>query len=297
MKQFKYLIIGVIVLALLIGAYFLVTNLNKEEPAPVEDAPEEIIVMDDTVDGITTIAYSGAKGDVNFTKATGVWTYPSDMTMPVDQDHVQKIADAFLKVTATREIVGGDESAYGFDEPTLKVNIGTRSGYSRVYTVGNKNEMSGGYYLKFNDKVYMTDSTLVDATAYSLFDALPMGKLEAIEADAITSLTVNGEEVPNKAGYPNIGITTVENYKDKEGYGFDGSEKKVVVTYNYESDITDENGNVTSTATVEKTYSFSYAEKDGMTYIMLPDDVCIYNATGTEALFTEPAEDTTAATE
>ncbi len=291
MKNLKFIIISIVVLALLIGAYFLVTNLNKEEEAPVEE-PEEIVVIDDSLDGVMTFAYTTDLGDINFTKMSGSWAYPSDQTMPVNQEFVQKIADAFTRIVATREIVGGDEAAYGFDEPTITATVCTRTGHTRIYTVGSKNEMSGGYYLKYSDRVFMIDSTLVDTVTVSLFDAIQAGKLEAIEADAITSLTVNGEEVPNKAGYANIGITTVENYKDKENYGFDGTEKKAVVTYNVESDITDENGNVTSTATVEKTYSFSYVEKDGMAYVMLPDDVCIYNATGTEALFTDPVEET-----
>lgn len=296
MKNLKFIIISLVVLALLIGAFFLVKGLNKEDVVEEEPAAEEIVVMDDSNDEITTFAYSTELGDMNFTKMSGSWTYPSDSTMPVNQEFVQAIADAFTKVVATREIVGGDESAYGFDEPTLEASVCTRTGHTRVYVVGAKNDMSGGYYLKHDDRIYMVDSTLVDATAYSLFDAIPVGSLETIEADSITSLTVNGEEVPNMAGYTNIGITTVENYKDKENYGFDGTESKAVVTYSVESDITDENGNVTSTVTTEKTYSFSYVEKDGMAYVMLPDDVCIYNATGTEALFTEPEEETTADT-
>ncbi len=293
MKNLKFIIISLVVLALLIGAFFLVKSLNKEDTPAETPEPEEIVVMDDTNEGVMTFAYSTELGDINFTKMSGSWSYPSDPTMPVNQEFVQKIADAFTKIVATREIVGGDEAAYGFDKPTLEASVCTPTGHTRVYIVGSKNEMSGGYYLKHNDRVFMIDSTLVDATAYSLFDAIPVGKLETIEADSITSLTVNGEEVPNKAGYTNIGITTVENYKDKENYGFDGTERKAVVTYNEKTDITDENGNVTSTATVEKTYSFSYVEKEGMAYVMLPDDVCIYNATGTEALFTEPEAEAT----
>lgn len=295
MKKFKYLIIGVLVLAILIGAYFLVASLNKEEGTPVaDDVAELITVSDDSAASITDFVYTSAKGDVSFSKKTGAWAFVYDATMPVDQDHVQKIADAFLKITATREIVGGDTSAYGFDKPTLKANYITSAGDVRSLIIGAKNDMSGTYYLQFNDKVYMTDSTLVDATAYTLFDAIPMGSLEPIEADSITSLTVNGEEVPNKAGYSDITLTSVENYKNKENYGFDGSENAVTVKFNYKSDITDDKGNVTSTATVEKTYGFFYAQKDSMTYLMIPYDPCIYNVTGIDSLFTEIAKDTAA---
>ncbi len=296
MKKFRSLIIGVVVLALLIGAYFLVTELTREEPVVTPEA-EEIVVADDSVtDEVVLIAYSNDLGDVNFSKSTGAWTYPADPTMPVSQSYVDTMAESLIKVTALRDITGqGDESAYGFDEPTLELTVGTRGGKTRIYIVGAFNDVSEGYYLKFEDKVYVIDSTIVDACSHNLFEAIPVGSLEAIEADSIISLTVNGEEVPNKAGYPNIGISSVENYKDKENYGFDGSENKVTVTYNADSDVTDENGNVTSSVTTQRSYSFSYAEKDGLTYVMLPDDVCIYNATGTTALFTEPAEDTTAA--
>ena len=281
-------IIALVALGLLVGVYFVVSNINTKDAENPEVAEEEIVIVDLSTDSVVNIAYSGALGDVNFNKSSGYWVYPSDSTMPVNQDFVQKIADTFVKVTAKRDITDkGDESAYGFDEPTLVASIMTKGGLTCVFTVGAKNEMSEGYYLKFNDRIYVIDSTIVDATSYGLMDAVKSGTLEVIDAGSITSLTVNGEEVPNKAGYSNIGISSVKDFKDKESYGFDGTESKAVVTYMLNSDVTDENGNVTTTVSTEMTYSFSFAIKDSMTYVMLPDDPCIYNATGTEALFTE----------
>ncbi len=298
MKNLKFIIASVLVLALLIGAYFFVMNLNKKTETSVEggstvDANPVITVADDSADKVVRFSYTKDSGTVSLSYSADSWSYPEDAAMPVDQDIASSIAAALTKVTATRDITGqGNESDYGFDAPTLTAEVTTLSGVKRQYTVGAKNSVSGGYYLKHDGKIYMIDAAFVNALSYSLFDCIAKGDLEAITADDILSLTVNGEEAVNKAGYADITLTGVENYKDQANYGFDGSENKVVVTYNIKSDITDENGNVTSTVTTETSYSFSYVESDGLYYVMLPDDVCVYSATGIDSLFTQPAEET-----
>ncbi|MBR6513271.1 MAG: DUF4340 domain-containing protein [Clostridia bacterium] len=294
-KKIIGLIAAVLVLGLLIGAYFIIKNIPKENEDEITEVEEEIIVVDDSTNPVTGVTYGSDLGTGNFSNTTGYWVSPAESDLPLNQELVQQIADAFVKVTAKRDITGqGDESAYGFDAPTLSISVMTKSGH-RQYIIGAKNELSGGYYLKYNNSIYVVDSTLVDACSYSLVDVIAAGSLETIDTSAITSVTVNGEEVPNKEGYSNIGIINVKDYQDKESYGFDGSESKVVVTYTSTAPATDENGS-TSVQTTEQTYSFSYAVKDEMTYVMLPDDPCIYNASGTDALFTVE-EETEAETE
>lgn len=293
MKKFKWLIIGAVVLALLIGAYFLVSELTKEE-TPVEEEVEEIVIVDETNDEITTIAYKNSYGEVNFSNLAG-WSYPSDTAMPVSQTFVDEMASKLMKVTAVREITGqGDESGYGFDEPTLELTVGTRGGNVHSFVVGALNDISGNYYLKYNDKIYMIDSTIVEATNYELFAALDTHTLPEINAEDILSVTVNGEE-GNKEGYSSVSIGVAENYKNKEEYGFDGSENTVTVKYTVSSDITDDAGNVTSSVNTETEYTFSYATVDGSQYAMLQDDSIIYRVTGVEAL--EATEDTSEATD
>lgn len=284
MKKSRFLIITLLVLALLIGAYFLVSTLTKEEAAPEEEGSEAIVVVDDSVDYIISINYENELGSASYVKQGESWKYSVDQTMPINQEFVQTMADSLIKVTALRDITGkGDTSSYGFDDPSLSLTVGTKGGKTRSYVVGAYNDVSQGYYLKYNENVYVIDSAMIDATSHTLFDALITTELKEIEAESIISLTVNGE-AGNTAGYANIGITTPENYKDKEKYGFDGSENKVEIKYNEETDITDASGNVTSTVSTERSYSFSYVTDGSISYVMLPDDPVIYQATGLEAL-------------
>lgn len=286
MKKMKFIIIALVVLALLVGAYFIAVSLTKEEPLSEDETPEEVVVYDLSNDTVITINYSNGQGDSSYTYMNDIWYATVDRAMPIDQSFVQTMAGSLQRVVATREITGeGDESAYGFDNPTLSYSVGSKGGKTNSVVVGAFNEMSQGYYLKYEDRIFIVDSTVVDATSYSLFDSLIRTELPEITAESIKNVTVNGEAVSNPAGYANIGITVVEDYKNKESYGFDGSENVVVVSYTETTDITDEMGNVTSTLENDKSYTFSYAVKDTITYFMLPDDTLIYQGTGTEAFF------------
>lgn len=292
MKKYRFLIIAVVVLALLIGAYFVVSNMNKgEEEQTTEEAAEEIVVYDETLDTITTIAYSNSYDKVNFSNLTGAWSYPSDPSMPVSQSFVEEMASKLSKVVATREFdTNQNEADYGFDEPTLELTVATRGGNVHSLIVGALNPVSDNYYLKYNDKIYMIDSTIVTATNYELNAALDVQSFPAIAAEKIISVTVNGEEA-NKEGYASLSVGIAENYKDAENYGFDGTENKVVVKYNETSDLTDEAGNVTSSIDVEKELTFSYVTKDTEHYIMFADDPIIYRGLGIEALTATATEE------
>lgn len=284
MKKYRFLIISIVVLALLITAYFIVINMNKGEEEVVEEQKEEIVVIDETNDTVTTIAYKNSYGTVNFNNMTGIWTYTSDQNMPVSQSFVNEMASKLSKVTATREIdTKQNESDYGFDSPTLELTVGTRGGNVHSFIVGALNPVSDNYYLKYDDKIFMIDSTIVTATNYELFAALDTQTFPTIAAEDIISVTVNGKEA-NKDGYASLSVGVAENYKDAENYGFDGTENKVIVKYNEAADITDEAGNVTSSVKVEKEFSFSYVTKDSEHFIMFSEDPIIYRGLGIEAL-------------
>ncbi len=284
MKRYKFLIIAVVFLALLITAYFVVSNMNKGDEEITEEEKEEIVVIDETLDAVTTIAYSNSYGNVNFNNMAGYWTYPTDPEMPVSQSFVDEMASKLARITATREIdTTQNEADYGFDKPTLELTVATRGGNVHSFIVGALNPVSDNYYLKYNDRIFMIDSTIVTATNYELFAALDMQSFPTIKADDIISVTVNGEEA-NKDGYSSLSVGVAENYKNSENYGFDGTENKVVVKYNESSDLTDDAGNVTSSVKVEKEFSFSYVTKDSDHYIMFKDDPVIYRGLGIEAL-------------
>lgn len=294
MKKYKGLIIGVVILALLIGAYLIVSNMNvgEDDTASQAKANGPFDIIDETNDTITVITYSNSYGDVNFLNVSGIWSCPANPDMPVSQSFVNEMASKLTKVTATREIdTDINEADYGFDEPTLVLTIGTKGTDSHTLTVGKKNTSSGNYYLKFKDKIYMIDDSIVVATNYELNAALDTHMLPVIDPEKIKSLTVNGEEA-NKNGYLSLSVGIPENYKEAEKYGFDGTENKVVVKYTETSVLNDEAGNVTSEIEVEKEYSFSYVTNENSEhFIMLQDDPIIYRGVGIEALtLTESAE-------
>ena len=75
--------------------------------------------------------------------------------------------------------------------------------------------------------------------------------------------------------------TDVADYKNKEKYGFDGSEMKITVTYDEE--IEQSEGEVSDPVKVETTYTLLLSKEiDGQRYAMHQDDDLIYVCNYTE---------------
>ncbi len=295
-KRTLKLVIGLVVLALLLSAYFLITTLTKEEEPEAPEEEKIIQVTNEDPNNIVSIAYTNSLADVAYTFEEEIWKYTGDSEFPVTQSFLSTMAEGVASVNAKRDITdaGGNEADYGFSEPTLVLNVGMQNGTVHTYTVGSYNTVSTAYYLKYNGRIYMIDSTIVDACNHSLFDALTTTSLETISAEKISGININGTDITDEEklsqlseAYSSISVGNVENYKNAENYGFDGTENTVSVSYTISNDITDENGNVTNTVETPAVYTFRYTSIDGMYYIMLPDDELIYSVTGIDAFTVE----------
>ena len=284
-KRSIKLIILVLVVVLLAVACFLLSSLNKE-PQSVVPEDSNILLAGFTNDGVSAFKYSYNGAELSFTQTAGQWSYDGDPEFPLVQNSVTTMIQAIAEVNAMRKLDDIDDaSSYGFDEPSLTVTITQGTDYT--FEVGNLNNYTGGYYLRYNGDIYMADETLITVFGKGLFDFLAPTELPVLEN--VVSFTIDGNEVTDEsavkdlvAKYSSIVRGDIADYRSKESYGFDGTEHVVTLNYKVDTPVTDSVGNTTSTITTDAAYSFAYAYVGENAFIMLQDDDLIYQVKGVE---------------
>lgn len=284
-KRTKNLIILFAVAAVLAVACFLLSSLNKEDGSKEPEA-EPIVVAEIDSSAVTALRYRNDNVELSFKCNSGGWVYEADPEFPVTQNIITTMISDVAVVYAERELADvTDLSEYGLDDPALAVYV-TCGEKEHAFMVGDLNDYSGLYYLKYDDKIYLTDELLVSTFSKDLYDYLTVTDLPALES--IVGFSVGGIDITNEAAVSDLASSydklirgDVVDYCSKESYGFDGTEHKVVVKYSEKKTVSDANGSPVSNVDVEYTYSFSYAYVGENAYIMLQDDDLIYEVSGT----------------
>ena len=286
-KRAKKLILLILVALLLVAACVIVSSLNKSED-PVTPDDKTIIVASFDVGDVTSLEYSYNGSTLAFTDNAGQWSFISDPEFPLTQNILTTIISDCSVIKATRKLDDAeDASVYGFDTPALSVRFKT-SDLEYYFELGNVNSYNGGYYLRYNEEIYVTDESLFTAFSKNLFDYLTTTQLPTFEK--IISFNIDTAEITDaesvaelSEAFASIVRGEVADYRSKESYGFDGTQHTVTLSYQKESTVNDENGNAISSVAGEYTYTFEFAELDGNYYIMLMDDDLIYKADGLSA--------------
>ena len=290
-KRTTTLIIIVASLAVLIGAYFLISGLSKETEDTKEETKTEITVNTNSKENAQKLAFKNSKTDASFSLVSGSWTYDGDNSFPLNTKKFDELLTAATQIKATRDITAeaqSDESVYGFDKPVLTVNLSYNDGTSDELIFGAENSSLSSQYLKCKNRIFLVPTSVSGTFNIALFDLLPTTDLQTISGDKMTSIAIDGTAVDDerfeslKTAYNSLSVGDVADYKNPEHYGFDGSEKEITVSYNEDTTVTAEDGSTSTDATITKTYSFRLANAGGVNYIRLPDDNLIYNVTGAE---------------
>ena len=285
-KRVKNLIVLSLVVALLVFAYIFVSRVNSSEDTEEQtDSTITLCEFDETQ--IQSFHYKTESDELTFNQTGGVWYYEGDESFPVTQNTLSEMAESVATVNATRKLDNPEDiSNYGLDEPSLVVDI-TSNDKTYSFSVGDYTAYTSEYYVLYEDDVYLMDSTLTETFSKDLYDYLTTSSLESF--DEIVSFTIDENSITDEEkvselsdSYENLTLGSVADYKNKEEYGFDGTEHKVTITYNVKTDVTDDSGNTTSTITNTLTYTFSYAYVNDISYIMPEGDELIYYISGVE---------------
>ena len=173
MKRSVKLIILLLVLALLGGAYALLgKTAPEEEETETASAEETFTILAIPYDTVAEMSWvcEGRTDDFRFRNDNGTWKYIPDESVIMDSSYLGTLADTFAGLEAYRELeMPEDISVYGLDKPFLTVTLKTAGGEEYVVTFGNATSVYGRRYCTIGDgKVYTVNSSAAAIFNYDL---------------------------------------------------------------------------------------------------------------------------------
>lgn len=161
MKLYRNAIILVIIVALLGGAYFLISRKKAAEGDTDVTSPDTIKLTDYTSDQIEKLTLQNPEGTFVFTKKDKEWVLSTPTDIKADSSVLSSIVINASSVLADKlvEENAQDMSIYGLDKPIL-VTIRTTEGAEKTLEIGNITPTKSGYYVRVSgeNKVYVVGS-------------------------------------------------------------------------------------------------------------------------------------------
>lgn len=158
MKLYRNAIILVVILGLLVGAYFFISSKQTANTDPADDTTNDIYVMKSDSDKITSISYNNKNGEFTIKKTGEDWTIEPKYEFDVDKLNADAAASDMSSIIANKVIEENatDLAKYGLDKP-ITIKVGLQDGSSKELQVGASTVTDDGMYCKMagESKVYI----------------------------------------------------------------------------------------------------------------------------------------------
>ena len=147
--------IVVVVLAAIIGAYFII---SPRKPAPGAATPPKPPLSQGDKDKIVKIVLDRAEGTLTLQKKNGAWVTDPPVAGPLDTSSTDDLLYSFSALMAERTIDENpaDLAKYGLKPPQVTGTATWEDGTTHTLYLGNKTDAGSTYYLqvKGDPKVY-----------------------------------------------------------------------------------------------------------------------------------------------
>ena len=161
MKLYRNAIILVVIVALLGGAYFLISKNKAADNSTEGPATETIKLTEYTSDQIESLTLQNPDGTFVIVKKDTDWVLSSPTDINADSSVLSGIVINAASVIADKlvEENAQDLSIYGLDKPVL-VKMKVRDGNETTLEIGSMTPTKGGYYTRISgeNKVYVVGS-------------------------------------------------------------------------------------------------------------------------------------------
>ncbi len=219
MKNKKGLIVGIIILVLLLGAYFLLRYLNlDEEDAEEEDAAETVFEID--ADDISNIQIVSGENTFDFSHGDDKWSYVEDDKFPLSESAILDKVSSLTSVSSMRTIEDPDNLAdFGLENPEVTATVTDTDGKETELALGATNDAVSGCYMSMNgdtSKIYLVDTTLKTNLEFDLSDIAEKEDIPSITGSTITSVTIQKPEGTAKL-FQDSGSETGWTFEDTDG--------------------------------------------------------------------------------
>ncbi|HEY5585939.1 MAG TPA: DUF4340 domain-containing protein [Ruminiclostridium sp.] len=163
MKLYRNAIILVVVLGLLVGAYFFIQNKKAATPDVADASATADVINVITVDQakINSLEFNSEIGSVMLKKQDKAWTMNPSSEFPIDNTIAEASATDMSTIVADKVIEekATDLVKYGLDKPAI-VKVGLTDGSFKEIEIGSSNPTNEGIYVKNKgeSKVYLIGS-------------------------------------------------------------------------------------------------------------------------------------------
>lgn len=214
MKRMTRMLVLIAILAAVAIGYSLISRLASEK----DDAGvggKDISVASHNIGAVEKLEWEYNGEEVSLIKEAGRWKYADDGAFPLDTTKVDAMLSAIGEIKASRSIdQAGSLAEYGLEEPKCRITV-TVGGTDYNYIVGNKNEVTGEYYLLTgqSDKVFLVGSGLYTAYSKTLLDMVSRESIP--DLSAASEISIETPDGTKKIVYKDKheGITYTSAYK------------------------------------------------------------------------------------
>ena len=212
MKRQLKLILALGVLAVLLGGYFLVTELTKEETPETSGGNSQLDTPFLSLEGtLLEIDYTSNGEQIVLVKGADGWQYAPDPSFPLSDDALSTIEPVLKNIEILRTILPeeADAELFGLTDPHLTVQVMTDSGSVR-YAVGMYNKAFNGYYLqKDGDPMtYLVAAEMPAALSNGLYAIAKVDTYPQIMSTNATGLTIRTADAVRELAFVEGGSDT-----------------------------------------------------------------------------------------
>ncbi len=193
MKKSAKLLCLVLVLAVLGGAYFLLTRQTAQEETSSDSSDESISVYLVEAEDIVRLSWTVDGETCTLEKLDDVWSCDEDY--PLDESMIEILVDTACAVVAERTVSLGEDGLAEFelDDPAMTVTVATDS-TETTFLLGLRNPYTDQNYamLEGQDTVYLLETDLYSTFDLSLLDLIQMEALDDYETTRTLTITQDG---------------------------------------------------------------------------------------------------------
>ncbi len=237
MKLWRNLIIMIAVVAVLIAAFFVVKNLQTDQPKDNTSTQKDIDVINEDFDKIESITLKSDQGVLVYktTKESGVWSLETSETtaFDLDNDQISSNGEILRKIQADSLVEKGSKNLkkYGLDHPRCTMTLLRHDGTKKVITIGDTSTTTGKTFAFDEENVYTIYDYAVTAMTATIKD-LEVTQTYQIPKEDITAMKIE------RKGKATIDIALREDNKNV----YETHTSKLTMRSPYEGcDVNDEN--------------------------------------------------------
>lgn len=213
-KRKRNLLLMISALVILFGIMLFVKIQNNEGESEkiVENEHKKITEL--STEQITSVSYKYFDGEmINYQKLGNLWMNKDDSDFPLSNSAFEnQFIGSFLTLTTDKKIEdsSSDPSLYGFDDPTMILEIGSVDGEVYKYIVGDYNPSIGDYYFQIqgDDSVYMITGDLMYICRDDIYDYATVGTFPQYSVSNLDYLEFDNEGTKLKLLYKEDGYET-----------------------------------------------------------------------------------------